>query len=517
MLVANDKKSTGNVSDMASELKNLLSPEKALHLLHSLLDKNPILWRDLNDILHPNNNNNITNDTCEDANIFISNVLRNLRQLQLSELPLEILCTITQFLPLKSCLSLCETSSFFSNIIPKYIDIIHLDQDITESVYKLFSKSERLKYLTIDGTYKCLHLKILFAFPFAKLKSLKELYLVNVKFEHKNETIYKFTGGTYSLCDLQLDSVSNINVNTWIKLTSSKHCPNLTNISIRPSSNICTDNTINEFAKQIMSSKCHSQIRNLCLNIYNINILKTLRMNQDFIGNLYKFEIGLIDKQEEHDQQIHNVNISVIFQTLFCIDNRNYYSFRKLEMLLIDFCPNSYSQGYNDISPIDLSNFIQNMPQLCPSLKLLALYGSMNVLLFNDDHLNSLLYKTNNIVIPQIIDLSIGFEDMSSNVDNLIIDIMNTFPNLAWLTLQNEQLLLDQKRFHKIVDDSLDTIKSKSYDNLKLKWITLCNSEKDAIYESSNGMFIEYWQREIQDCDFDAALHRSQQLSSSKT
>merc|ERR1712154_378307 len=92
--------------------------------------------------------------------------------------------------------------------------------------------------------------------------------------------------------------------------------------------------------------------------------------------------------------------------------------------------------------------------------------------------------------------------------DNLINDILSTFPNLAWLTLENEQFLTDSERFHDIVENE------KNINNLK--WITLCASEKDEIYSLSNGVYIEYWDRGIEQCDFDGALQRSQEIINDK-
>eukprot|EP01083_Nonionella_stella_P001228 3591_1 len=512
-----------DMHEMALELKKLLSPEKALFLLYNLVDKNPQLWQDLNCILHPSEQQNGEIDRKEEEEElhehFTRNVLRNLRALQLSELPLDTLGVITQFLSLKSCLRWSQTASFFHLLIPKYIDVISLEQTICHQIYNLFSKCERLKHLSIDGAYlsSCINLK----FPFAKFKSIQELILVNIRFINKinrdmplsSNNIYRFDGGTYSLSNLQLISCEQIDAASWIPLTSSKHSPDLKNVTIRMYQQntrrhrervldrIGVD-TVYSFTKQLVSSHCHSQITNLSLTIHNVEIIECMRANPHFIHNLRKFEVGLMDRRCEEDESANN--ISIIFQALFA---ENVANFENLEILLIDFCPNIYSQGYNDISPTDLSNFARNLPSVFPSLQLLALYGSMSQLLFNDTHLHALLSAATNCVLSQIIDLSIGFEGLSSAVmrDHLMRDVAATFPNLAWLTLQNEHFLMDEERFHQICnkDDCVLPLP---------QWITLCASEKDEIYELPNGVFIEYWERGIEQCDFDAALDRSREI-----
>ena len=72
------------------------------------------------------------------------------------------------------------------------------------------------------------------------------------------------------------------------------------------------------------------------------------------------------------------------------------------------------------------------------------------------------------------------------------------------LTLETEC-----KSFHNVVSKIVDACHN-------LEWITICAAERDCILKLDNGVFIEYWDRNIHQCDFDAALIRSQQIIQKK-
>merc|ERR1712233_221301 len=110
----------------------------------------------------------------------------------------------------------------------------------------------------------------------------------------------------------------------------------------------------------------------------------------------------------------------------------------------------------------------------------------------------------------QIIDLSLGFEDISFVNESMIKNILQTFPNLTWLTLETENILKETQKFHNIISNAVDS----RYNNLQ--WITICAAESDCILKLENNVFIEYWDRNIHQCDFDAALIRSQQIIKKK-
>merc|ERR1712228_112016 len=206
-----------------------------------------------------------------------------------------------------------------------------------------------------------------------------------------------------------------------------------------------------------------------------------------------------------YSQRTTNNEISALFCELFA-DNADFARFENLEILMIDFCPSGHCSGYNDVKPSDLTQFAASIPKIFPNLKLLALYGSQRQLLFNESHLNALLNVKR---LEQIIDLSLGFEDVSSVNESMIKNILNTFPNLTWLTLETEQILNESNSFFEIVNEAIDA-------RHNLEWITICAAERDSILKVDNRVFIEYWDRNIHQCDFDAALERSKEIIRSK-
>lgn len=448
------------------ELKSLLSPEKALYLLYNLVDRNPNLWLDLHQLLQPagTTDDELDGKRSQCDMHIIDKVLRNLRDLQLSQLAMDTLSVIISFLPLIDCLRFSETCHFFHELIPKYIDAISLEQlhSIQPSMYSLFFKCQRLRYLSIDATSKYDDHEhhehaLLFLFPFDRFRNLRELILINISFVNNSPNQFAFNGGMYSLCDLQLISCQAIECSVWLQLTSIQHSPNLTNLAIRncstyqsqsqPSSSsiqhVQHHHHHHDLLRHLVLSTQHTQIRNLTLTLFDADIVKLMRMNRCFIHNLHKLELGLIDKrvrtrrgrihQRYQEQQEDHVDISAIFRQLFMsssnTDIDNEHQFANLQILLIDFCPLPHARGYDDISPTDLHDFALHLPHTFPSLKLLGLYGSHSPLLFNDDHLYGFLRAK---CLPQIIDLSIGFEDLSinyqrdHNATNLVQEILNT-------------------------------------------------------------------------------------------
>jgi len=278
------------------------------------------------------------------------------------------------------------------------------------------------------------------------------------------------------------------------------------------------ENTLSQFMMDLVSSRNHSQIRFLSLILHDDHLLNTMTMNSFFIQNLKKLELGLIDRAPYNHDHDGGAQISVLFRRLFEGGNQRENNeensssnsimhrpvFRNLEMLLIDFCPEPHSNGFNDITPLDLSEFSTSIPTVFPALKLLALYGSHSELYFDDMHLKGLLDGHR---LPQIIDLSLGFEHLSpSSLDHVMNDVLKTFPNVAWLTLEHRQFLSDSKRFTRSV------IRSVVPEQHNLEWVTLCAAERDEIAKLSNGVYIEYWDRSIGSCQFDAALDRSKEI-----
>jgi len=532
------RRTHGELDSMSMELQRLLSADKALNLLCSLVDSNPSLWLDLHRILESNGappkrkQSQRTHSVVHDPNMIHSirdsanTVLNHLHLLQLSELPVDTLGVITSFLPLQNCLQWSRCNKFFNRMVPKYIVDIHINSKITRPIYKLLYKMDHLRQLSIDGF--SFDDRVPFLIPFSKLKSVHTMTFQNVHFLPTVQDQYRFQGGTYSVRDLLLNSCSITDRQQWLECTSDTHSPDLETLRVilnhhkLPLANAIAEeewkeNSLHQFMMDLVSSTNHSQIRFLSLILHDDHLLNTMTMNSFFIQNLKKLELGLIDRtpynRYNHDQD-GGTQISVLFRRLFAGGNGtesdpesqsvNGTVFRNLEMLLIDFCPEPHSNGFNDITPLDLSEFSTSIPTVFPALKLLALYGSHSELYFDDMHLKGLLDGHR---LPQIIDLSLGFEHLSSSsIDHVMNDVLKTFPNVAWLTLEHNQFLSDPEQFTRSVIRSVDP------EQHNLEWVTLCAAERDEIAKLSNGVYIEYWDRSIGSCQFDAALARSKEI-----
>jgi len=507
------------MNTVTMELQQLVSPEKALHLLCNMVDANPSLWRDLHLVLNSDDDDCIMNNN-DDQTIThcVSSVLHNLRSLQLSELPVDTISVITSFLPWRCCLHWGATNSFFNRLIPKYIHEIFLNVKISRPVYKLLYKVQHLRFLSIDGSVHLdgAHENMPFLIPFGTFKSVQSLNFKNVRFLSALQESYRFDGGRYSARSLLLNSCHIEDRRTWVQMTSNSHSPDLETVRIvdHIPANGAAVESLSEFALDLVSSRDHHQIRNLALTLYDDAILSTMRRNPFFARNLKKLEIALIHRdclqqngQNDHDDIGEN-NTANLFRTLFmspASEDSNHAIFRNLEMLLIDFCPNTHCGRFTDIAPSDLSAFSASIPTVFPALKLLALYGSGRELPFTDEHLRGFLDVDGHL--EGIIDLSLGFEHLSAaSFDHLVGDILNTFPNVAWLTLEHRHFLTASNRFHETLAESVDP------QNHNLKWITLCSAERDEIHTLSNGVYVEYWDRGIAQCQFDAALVRSTQI-----
>jgi len=524
----NEQKDIENPTSTApsSELKDLLSPEKALYLLYNLVDQHPDLWYGLHRLL-TNENPAEKDQAIADGRaekIVICSVLQSLRDLQLQQLPVDNLCSIIRFLSWSDCLKLCATSTFFCDLVPKYITDVCLQLKaaaIHESVYKLLHKCQRLKRLTVDAADMHEHEEndATIMFPFSTLKSLQQLILDHVTL--MPNPIAFDNNSVSALQTVALHACNNIDSDVWIPLLSKEHSPKLTSLTIRNTDNINHD----IFLQRLALSPNHSQLRFLSFTVHDVQVIKSLRRNQCLIRNLHKLEIGLLDRETETQ---HIIDFVQLFRCLsvphpqkcrgeHADTNQDasdkLYSFENLEILLIDFCPSVHSRGFLDISPRDLQQFGRHLPQTFPAVKLLGLYGSHSPLSFDDQHLHGFLRDN---YLPQIIDLSIGFEELTLDFrgeederdTHFLRRILNVFPNLAWLTLENDQFLIENRAFERMVS----TLHAQARENIKLQWITLCASEKDEIETMANGLFVEYWDRGIEQCDFDAALKRSQQI-----
>jgi len=511
---------------MALELKQLLSPEKALHLLHLLVERNPTLWLDIRDTLHPE-------QSSTDA---ISTVLRNLRALQLTQLSTDTLSVMTRFLSLSSCLRLSETCSFFNHFVPKHIDVIHVVSDPSPSMRRFFAKCERLRTLSIDGAWKSVR-SIPFALPLSRCKSLRELSLINVRLTADTKAA-AFAGGRFRLRDLELNSCSNLDVEAWTQLSSRRHAPDLRSVAIKTRHSLDidmddevdgegeprADDSLMRFISRLVASPNHNHITNLALTVSSsdLSVATSLRRNRGMMANLKRLQLGLLDRDSLHRSV---QNIAALFRTLLCRDDYTDPSggeelvFSRLEMLSIDFCPTAHSGGFNDVSPSDLRRMSRDLPRLFPKLRLLALYGSHSSLLFNEAHLDGFLSGGAGC-LRQIIDLSLGFEGLAPRhqFGEALRGILESCPELAWLTLESEQLLSehgsrDHEALHHVVADA-----TRGDDLGGLKWITMCSAEQDRIYpiSSDNAVNIEYWDRSIEHCDFEAALSRSAQIVSER-
>jgi len=405
-------------------------------------------------------------------------------------------------------------------MVPKYIIDIHINSKITRPIYKLLYKMDHLRQLSIDGV--SFEDRVPFLIPFHKLKSVHSMTFQNVHFVPSIQDQYRFQGGRYSVRDLLLSSCAIMDPQEWIEFSSNTHSPDLETLRVilnhsklLSSANALnleeewTENSLHQFMVDLLSSTNHTQIRFLSLVLYDDHLLRTMTMNPLFIQNLKKLELGLIDPSPyNHYAHDHDgvAEISVLFRSLFASGNRNEKRgvFRNLEMLLIDFCPEPHSNGFNDITALDLSEFSASIPTMFPALKLLALYGSHSELCFDEMHLKGLLDGHH---LPQIIDLSLGFEHLSpSSIDHVMNDVLSTFPNVAWVTLEHRTFLTDTQRFTRSV---INSVNPKRHN---LEWITLCAATRDEIAKLSNGVYIEYWDRSIASCQFDAALARSKEI-----
>lgn len=514
-------------SKLASELRRLVSPEKAQYLLWKLVDSNPSLWVDLQQILDPEHSSTSSptfpvhrNQHLEDdqeslmPQSAVNSVLRRLQSLQLSELPLDTLGIVTSFLSLRDSLRWSGTDSFFLRSIPKYIASMELEDDITRSVYDLLFKAERLRALSINGWRRPLDEKLPFLMSMNRLKSVETMSFKNVHFVANRLEQHRFEGGTYSVRDLDITSCANLDRSEWLQMTARSHSPDLETVRIvlddEPLAMDRVDReegplrerSVHDFVVDLVRSTEHRQIRNLALSVHGDDILSAMRMNPMLIGNLKKLELGLMDRHCHHD---HSTDIAANFRRLFS-RNAERAVFGNLEMLLIDFCPNAHGGVFNDVSPSDLSEFSASIPAVFPALKLLALYGSRSKLMFGDEHLRGLL---DGHCVEQIVDLSLGFEHLSDHlVDRLVPDILATFRNVAWLTLQSQEFLVGAGR-HRFEHSLQSTVDVRHHN---LEWVTLCGAECDEIRSLSNGVYVEYWDRGIAQCQFNEALARSQEI-----
>jgi len=284
---------------------------------------------------------------------------------------------------------------------------------------------------------------------------------------------------------------------------------------------IRADNSMTIFISKLVASPNHCHIKNLSLTVCSsdLNIATSLRSNRGLMMNLQRLELGLIDQHSMHRSV---QRISALFRALLCCEDEDEVEsdestskmlcFKSLEMLSIDFCPAAHS-GDNDVSPDDLRCLAQSIPRMFPALRLLALFGSESTLLFNDAHLDGFLRGHR---LEQLIDLSLGFEDMTPHnlFGGALRRILSTCPNLAWLTLQSEQLMAED-RDHEVLQR---IVAEATRDMRGLKWITLCGADQDRIYpiSSENSVNIEFWDRSIEQCDFEAALRRSSQIVSQR-
>jgi len=540
---------------MALELRRLVSPEKALYLLCKLVASKPSLWVDLQRILSPNdalnrgdppltplddgdetknaensaNTENAENtenegkkEDAESPQYAMKSVLGHLRRLQLSELPTDTLGIITSFLSLQDSLRWSGTNAFFNRSVPKHIPSVSVEGDITRSVYNLLSKAEHLRSLAVHGWHQSMEEKTPFLVTMNNLKSVETMRFKNIDFVANQLEQCRFDGGRYSVRDLEIVSCSGLDRSQWLPMTSSLHSPNLETLRIELDDEGLIDeredgpfarrertHSVHDFVVDLARSTEHRQIRNLALNVHGDDILRSMRMNPFFIGNLKKLELGLMDRHCRHSLD-RGSDIAMNFRRLFSMNGPSDCAvFANLEMLLIDFCPDPHG-GFNNVSPSDLSEFSASIPTVFPALKLLALYGSRSELMFGDEHLHGLL---DGHCIDQIIDLSLGFQYLSDHcIDRLAVDILGTFRNVAWLTLQSQHFLAEptSTRFQRHLVRAVDGR------HHNLQWVTLCGAECDQILSLSNGLFLEHWDRGIAQCQFDEALQRSTNIVQNK-